>query len=282
MADAARAYLKRLAVIALIACAVAGHLWQRSVLPQSRAIFFDGGYLQPAAMVDAPAFGLTEQMPAVEHRSARPLFGMDSEPDFAGLASKWREIILKIGQEEKVLADCRVRKPCPELARDLLKLISVGDGHIGRAQVGLVNRAVNLAITAKADEAQWGVEDHWNSPFETLGSRGGDCEDNAIVKYVALREAGLFREDVKIVILRNVFPNDYHAVAAARVNEEWLILDNRWLTLVRDTMIRATPAFLFDEDGMHRFVPSRHTVPSTNVAAHLLTHPLGDDSDSDD
>jgi hypothetical protein len=163
-----------------------------------------------------------------------------------------------------------------------LKIISVGDGHIGRARVGLVNRAVNLAITARADEAQWGVEDHWTSPFETLGSRGGDCEDYAIVKYVALREAGLSREDVKIVILRNVFPNDYHAVAAARVNEEWLILDNRWLTLVRDTMIRATPEFLFDDDGIRCFVPSRHIAPSTNVAAHLLTYLLGDDSDSDD
>ena len=76
---------------------------------------------------------------------------------------------------------------------------------MGRARVGLVNRAVNLAITARTDEAQWGVEDYWNSPFETLGTRRGDCEDYAIVKYVALREAGLSREDVKIVILRTLF-----------------------------------------------------------------------------
>ena len=46
-------------------------------------------------------------MLASEHRSARPLFGMDTEPEFAGLASKWRETMLKIGKEEKVLADCR-------------------------------------------------------------------------------------------------------------------------------------------------------------------------------
>ena len=207
MADAGQAHLKRLAVIGLIACAVAGHLWQRSVLPQSRpSIFFDGGYLQPAAMVDAPASGLTEQTLAVEHRPARSLFGMDTEPDFAGLASKWRATMLKIGQEEKVLADCRVRKPCPEPAQDLLKIISVGGGQSGRARVGLVNRAVNLAITAKGDVAQWGVEDYWNSPFETLRSGRGDCEDYAIVKYVALREAGLSKGDVKIVILRTPFP----------------------------------------------------------------------------
>jgi hypothetical protein len=42
-----------------------------------------------------------------------------------------------------------------------------------------------------------------------------------------------------------------------------LILDNRWLTLVRDTdMIRATPEFLLDENGVHRFIPSNKGVPS--------------------
>jgi transglutaminase-like putative cysteine protease len=62
-----------------------------------------------------------------------------------------------------------------------------------------------------------GVEDHWSSPLETLQTHRGDCEDYAIVKYVALRQAGLPTADVKIVILRNQFPNEYHAVAAARV-----------------------------------------------------------------
>jgi hypothetical protein len=39
------------------------------------------------------------------------------------------------------------------------------------------------------------------------------------------------------------------------VNGEWLILDNRQLTLVRDTdVIRATPEFLLDEYGVHRFI----------------------------
>ena len=71
---------------------------------------------------------------------------------------------------------------------------------------------------------------------------------------------------MKIVISRNLFPNEYHAVAAARVNGEWLILDNRSLTLVRDTdMIKATPQFLIDENGVHRFVPSNYSVPSPNA-----------------
>ena len=77
------------------------------------------------------------------------------------------------------------------------------------------------------------------------------------MKYVALLQAGLSREDVRIVILRNVLPKEDHAAVAARVDGQWLILDNRHLALVRDTeMVGSIPKFVLDEDGTRRFVPS--------------------------
>jgi hypothetical protein len=85
---------------------------------------------------------------------------------------------------------------------------------------------------------------------------GTDCSNDVRNVAAPRSEAGLSRADVKIVILRTRFPDEYHAVAAARVNEEWLILDNRSLMLVRDIMIRAIPEVLFDEDGMHPRVTS--------------------------
>jgi predicted transglutaminase-like cysteine proteinase len=263
MIDARNGRLNYIAVIGLIVCVcVAGYHRQRPALPQSKvSLSFDGGFLEPTATVDASSPEVEEQTAAMNHRSVRPLFGMEMEPALGDLASKWRAVEFEISHEEKVLAGCRAQKPCPEPARDLLNIIAEGINRTGRTRVGLINRAVDLAITPTADEAQWGVEDHWSSPFETLQTHRGDCEDYAIVKYVALREAGLSNADVKIVILRNLLPNEYHAVAAARVNGEWLILDNRRLTLVRDTdMTRATPIFQLDEDGVHRFVPSNHTV----------------------
>ncbi len=267
MAYARNGRLNYFGVIGLIVCAcLAGYLRQRPALPQSKVSLFiegghleliDGGYLEPAAMVDASSPEVEERSAAIDHRSGRPLFGMETEPALGGLASKWRAVELEIGHEEMVLAGCREQKPCPEPARELLNIIAEGGGRTGRARIGLINRAVDLAITPTADEAQWGVEDHWSSPLETLQTHRGDCEDYAIVKYVALREAGLSSADVKIVILRKLFPSEDHAVAAARVNGEWLILDNRQLTLVRDTdMMRSTPKFLLDEGGVHRFVPS--------------------------
>ena len=124
----------------------------------------------------------------------------------------------------------------------------------GRARVGLINRAADLAISPVSDEMQWGVADHWSDPFETLLSNRGDCEDYAILKYAALLEAGIPKDDVKIVILKNVFPNENHAAVATRVDGQWLILDNRTLTLVRDTDVtRAIPEFVLDHQGVKRF-----------------------------
>lgn len=50
-------------------------------------------------------------------------------------------------------------------------------------------------------------------------------------------------------------PNEDHAVLAARVDGEWLILDNRTLALVRDSeMVRAHPIFVLDQDGARRLI----------------------------
>jgi len=195
--------------------------------------------------------------PAIEgHQATAPLFGLDTEPVMAGnVVEKWSRTRAEIDRELDAVAQCRANVVCSPAAHKLIALSTSGVGKTGRARVGLINRAVDLAISPASDEAQWGVPDRWSAPFETLQSNRGDCEDYAIVKYLALRAAGLPEDDVKIVILKNVFPDGDHAAVAVRVDGEWLILDNRTLTLVRDTdLIRATPRFVLDRQGARRFV----------------------------
>jgi len=181
---------------------------------------------------------------------------METEPVAGELAAKWRAVEADIDREQQVLARCRAQEACPAVAQELLEIVAEGAGRSGRARVGLINRAVDLAIMPTRDEAQWGVADHWSPPFETLQSHRGDCEDYAIVKYVALLQAGLSHEDVRIVILRNILPKEDHAAVAARVDGQWLILDNVRLALVRDTdMIGSIAKFVLDKDGARRFVP---------------------------
>jgi len=224
-------------------------------LPQSDDVrSFDAGSREAAVFIDDSWRAMRQD--AAESDSRAPLFGMETEPVAGGGATKWRDVKADIDHEQRVLARCRAQEACPAVAQELLDIVAEGAGRSGRARVGLINRAVDLAITPTRDEVQWGVADHWSPPFETLQSHRGDCEDYAIVKYVALLQAGLPHEDVRIVILRNVLQKEDHAAVAARVDEQWLILDNVRLALVRDTdMIGSIPKFVLDQDGARRFGP---------------------------
>jgi predicted transglutaminase-like cysteine proteinase len=207
--------------------------------------------------VENEANGATAHLDAsaTNDEEATQLFGIGTEPVAEGeLLEKWHHVVTLMAQDFAVVAQCHSNGPCPFAAQRLIDISAEGARRSDRARVGLINRAVNLAISPISDERQWAVADHWSDPFETLLSTRGDCEDYAIVKYAALLEAGVPADDVKIVVLKNLFPNEYHAVAVARVNGEWLILDNRTLTLVRDTeLTRATPVFVLDHEGVRRF-----------------------------
>jgi predicted transglutaminase-like cysteine proteinase len=241
------------------ACILAVSTAVLPALPQSGDVrSFDAGYLEPALFIDDSQHVMRRDVVTQSDRQVS-LFGMETEPVAGELATKWRAVKADIDHEQQVLARCRAQETCPAVAQELLDIVAEAAGRSGRARVGLINRAVDLAITPTGDEVQWGVADHWSPPFETLRSHRGDCEDYAIVKYVALLQAGLPREDVRIVILRNVMPQEDHAVVAARVDGQWLILDSGHLALVRDTdVVRSIPKFVLDEDGVRRFVqPSR-------------------------
>ena len=80
---------------------------------------------------------------------------------------------------------------CPGVARNFLAIVAAGRAQTGRGRIGVINRAINLAIRPMSDMAQWGVPDRWSAPLDTFTTGRGDCEDYAIAKYVALTEAGV-------------------------------------------------------------------------------------------
>jgi predicted transglutaminase-like cysteine proteinase len=218
--------------------------------------FLAADHVGPGSFVEIGVNGASAHHDGSAANDEEPgqLFGTKTEPVTDGaLLDKWRRVEATITKDLEVIAQCQASQPCPAPAQKLIDLSLEGAGRSGRARVGVLNRAVNLAIRPVSDEMQWGVSDHWSDPLETLGSNSGDCEDYAIVKYVALLVAGLSKNSVKIVVLRNRLPNEDHAVVAVRVDHQWLILDNRTLTLVRDTDVtRAIPEFVLDDQGVSR------------------------------
>jgi predicted transglutaminase-like cysteine proteinase len=125
----------------------------------------------------------------------------------------------------------------------------------GRARLGEINRAINLKIRPMSDQALYGAEDVWSPPLATLAKGAGDCEDYAIAKFVALQEAGVSADDLRIVILRDDVREEDHAVVAARLDGNWLILDSRHFVMSEDQQVQDyyRPVFVIDHDGVKRY-----------------------------
>jgi predicted transglutaminase-like cysteine proteinase len=180
-------------------------------------------------------------------------FGRTSERAADGpVSTKWRGLEAEIAGERAVIARCRMQADdCPPAAQRFLSIVDTARTRSGRARIGQVNRAVNLAIRPMSDLHQHGVADRWSAPLATLSSGRGDCEDYAIAKYVALREVGMPNEDLRLVIVRNHATNEDHAVLAVRHEQRWLILDNRHLLLLEDKdLVKFEPLFVMDHGGV--------------------------------
>lgn len=189
-------------------------------------------------------------------RSAEP-FGRSAFVLSAGaLREKWRGVALKLDDEAVQLALCdgdRDRCVSPA-ALQLLAIIDNARARDGRARLGEINRAINLAIRPMSDLAQYGEIDVWSSPLVTFAHGAGDCEDYAIAKFVALRLAGVDPRDLRIVIMRDTIRGEDHAVAAARLDGHWLTLDNRRMAMVEDAQVRNyRPTFVIDQAGIMRY-----------------------------
>jgi predicted transglutaminase-like cysteine proteinase len=231
------------------------------ILGQSRIAYAAAlvcGFLSfgPAFAFDAAApIPLGAQVRAAV--AAEP-FGLSADPVSAGSEyDKWNGVARKLDDERVQLALCDgAREGCAsDAALQFLAIVDLGRGYAGRARLGQINRAVNLSIRAMSDLAQYGKMDVWSSPLATFYRGAGDCEDYAIAKYAALRQAGVPAEDLRIVIIRDIFHFEDHAVAAARLDGHWLMLDNRRMAMVEDADVRnEQPLYVMDETGLRKYV----------------------------
>jgi predicted transglutaminase-like cysteine proteinase len=227
----------------------------------------------PAADLSAATLD-SSGVPELAGRSAEP-FGLFAAILSAGdLREKWRAVERKLDDERVQLALCdgdRERCVSPA-ALQLLAIVDNARAREERARLGEINRAINLAIRPMSDMAQYGALDVWSSPLVTFTTGAGDCEDYAIAKFVALRLAGISPDDLRVVILHDTIHGEDHAVAAARLQDHWLMLDNRRMMMVEDAYVRNyRPLFVIDQYGIMQYVdpPLLAVAPSQEPSAAL-------------
>jgi predicted transglutaminase-like cysteine proteinase len=191
--------------------------------------------------------------------SAEPFGLFASTLSEGGLRDKWLGVERELDDELLVLALCQEdRLRCQSVpALQFLAIVDHARARQGRARLGEINRAINLAIRPVSDLAQYGRIDVWSSPLATFAQGAGDCEDYAIAKFVALRVAGIAAEDLRLVIMRDTIRQEDHAVVAARLDGRWLMLDNRHMAMVEDAQIRNyRPTFVIDREGVRWYSPA--------------------------
>jgi predicted transglutaminase-like cysteine proteinase len=142
-------------------------------------------------------------------------------------------------------------------------------------QLRVTNDTLN-ALPWIADKAKWNQDDYWATPFETLATFGGDCEDIAISKLVLLRLMGVPKANLQLGYVKVKRSGEIHMVLV------W-VSDDRRRTLVLDNLDKAiksgpertdlTAVYLTDadgnvtlitDDGDHRSV--KGVVPQTKMA----------------
>jgi predicted transglutaminase-like cysteine proteinase len=115
----------------------------------------------------------------------------------------------------------------------------------------VVNETLN-GLPWLTDRAKWSKEDYWATPFETLTTFGGDCEDMAIGKFVMLRAMGVPKDRLSLAYTKLKKTGESHMVLLyGKIGEEPpLVLDN-FVTEIKPAPQRTdlVGVMVFDADG---------------------------------
>jgi len=129
------------------------------------------------------------------------------------------------------------------------------DANIARSDVdklyavnGFFNR--NRFIS---DQEHWQKADYWATPIEFIGTKGGDCEDFVIAKYITLRALGVPDAKLRITYVKSLSLNQAHMVLTyyASPREVPLVLDNL-INQIQPASSRTDllPVYSFNGDGL--------------------------------
>lgn len=115
--------------------------------------------------------------------------------------------------------------PTGAMHRGLLESGATRTGD-ARRKIALINSWVNSHIGFSDDRRLYQRGDYWASAGETFAKGAGDCEDFAIAKMQLLEMAGIPRDNMRLVIARDLARSADHAVLVVTIGADLLLLDN--------------------------------------------------------
>ena len=148
---------------------------------------------------------------------------------------KWILLQARIDAHAPMLTACALASACrtgPAMEQ-WHTLVGEAARRRGTARLAYVNAAVNRIVHWRSDHDNYGLDDYWAMPIETL-MRGGDCEDFAILKYALLAASGVPEPCLRIVVgqIKSIAGNQDHAWLALFRDGVWHALDCKFDSVI--------------------------------------------------
>jgi predicted transglutaminase-like cysteine proteinase len=105
-----------------------------------------------------------------------------------------------------------------------------------RARIVRANEVLNRVPYVSAVQ-NWHDPDHWETPYEFL-ARGGQCQDYAIAKFMALAASGMPQSALRFVVVHDRATATDHAVTVVYLDGKALVLDNQTSKIVPASQLR--------------------------------------------
>lgn len=134
-----------------------------------------------------------------------------------------------------------------------------------------VNNFFNRGLTYTNDLLLWKSKDYWATPLQTMGMRGGDCEDYSIAKYFSLLEMGVPANDLRLIYVKATTGGVFQAHMVLGYfpspNAIPLILDNlNPHILPANERTDLTPVFSFNSEGLWMGGQKSNTDPTARLS----------------
>ena len=151
------------------------------------------------------------------------LFGADEKrSDNLTAFTKWLSMFDRFEEELK-----------NSKARRVIKAVKIQISEFRSASIFKMAKDVDKMMNKKdyiIDQKNWGKSDYWETPVEFM-KYGGDCEDFAIAKYVALHALGVPESRMRLAIVQDLKKNMPHAILIVYTEKGPFVLDNQSQTM---------------------------------------------------
>lgn len=202
-----------------------------------------------------------------------PMIPVTSAMGDYGANGRWNAVMARFAEQQgnRTLQCVAGTDPAQCPAAHWAALVAALSKMPLRDRVLRVNAEFNNVPYIPAEQ-NWGDPSYWETPYEFL-AKGGQCQDYAIAKFLALVQSGVPESALRFVVVHDSVSQLDHAITLVNVDGEDLVLDNQVDdVLPASSVTRYTPYYSLNGTGIWVYA---HPAVVDTMAAQIALRPGG-------